>query len=94
VSNGNDWVGIIGTAVGTILGAVIGPLSIYLFRRWNRPKLTASIEPGSGSLIECPIIDAQDIIAFQERKKTDPSAKLGFSSKAKYEPPQEWWTPR
>src|SRR2546423_405389 len=54
MDTGNSWVGVAGTAVGAIstavgaiLGAVIGP--IYVYRRWNRPILTASIEPASAA---------------------------------------------
>jgi hypothetical protein len=85
ITNSNSgWVGVVGTAVGALLGAVISPVSIYLYRRWNRPVLATSIEVDGGSLLETPVFDGEDRVAWEKRLKTDPGAKPTFSGKALY----------
>jgi len=54
----NPWISI----VGTLLGSIIGPLSIYLYKRWLMPVLTPTIEPLNGSMIETPVAFPENIV--------------------------------
>jgi hypothetical protein len=67
-------VGIVGTVVGAIFGAVINPLSQYVLRRWNRPILSASVEPDGGSYLTTPTVTDEDYKRYQEEARSNPEA--------------------
>ena len=78
------WIGTVSTVVGTILGAIISPVSIYLYRRRYRPILTPSVEPDGGSILLTPMWDVQDLQDWKKRFEADPNARPISTGNAKY----------
>lgn len=80
----SGWIGTVSTLAGGVLGAIISPMSIYLYRRRYRPVLTPSVDADGGSILVTPMWDAHDLEDWKKRFETDKSARPVSTGDAKF----------